>query len=190
QNVIQGQTVTFTVRTSDSDSSASMQYLYTACAPALQSATLDSFSGAFTWDTINVSPGVYTLNIQARGSTGGGAVQDVKITVSSPPQSPTPPPFSTSYYIVGADPSKAAHDFARKQMAVGPNQDNAVALLFFGPKSVNGEYGVAALGGMPISDITKPIDVTRIVETFISDYYNALGTGVGTTEHAHIIIAT
>ncbi len=83
QSVIEGQTINFIVTATDSDPHGVITYFYAASTTSSYSATLDPFSGRFSWDTTGITPGVYGFNVQSIGNTGGFAIYNVFIKIVS-----------------------------------------------------------------------------------------------------------
>ena len=81
QTLTVGDIASFTASATDDDPAATIAY---SISGAPSGASIDSGSGAFSWDTTGASAQTYSFTVQADGSTGGSDSKSVSITLNNP----------------------------------------------------------------------------------------------------------
>jgi hypothetical protein len=83
QTVTVGSVATFTAYATDTDVTTPGVAIAYNSSNKPAGATINSSTGAFSWDTTGVTPNPYTFTVTAAGNTGGLASQSVTITVNA-----------------------------------------------------------------------------------------------------------
>ncbi len=98
------------------------------------------------------------------------------------------PPPTTSYYVTTRKPSTLmalGKTLAQTQLTSGTTAEDSVITLLFGAPII---IGPGVSGASQWGNGSSLSDVAKLVENFITGYYNALGTN--TTLHTRVVIAT